>query len=209
MTPVLVTLTAPSCSGKSYLLNYIRDVKKIPCLVSTTTRAPRAGEQEGVDYYFISHAESCKLENEDKFAELAIYNGTRYGVTKDEFKSKLDTGLTFLIVEPTGIDHYVKPALDVGAKHFKVFIDTSYETRMHRFFKRFVNDLDKLITNFQLTTFEIANCVKVNNSRFDAISEQEKHWKGLHQWDLILDGTIDPEINLNKILTSIKEKFND
>lgn len=202
---VLVTLTAPSCSGKSYLLNYIRDVAKIPCLVSTTTRAPRAGEQEGVDYYFISHEQSKQYEIEDNFAELAIYNGTRYGVTKQEFKSKLDTGLTFLIVEPTGIDHYVKPALDVGARHFKVFIDTSYETRIKRFFKRFVNDLEVMIKNHDLTTNEIANCVNVNNSRFDAINEQEKHWKGMHQWDLILDGTIHPEENLRKILTAIKE----
>ena len=95
--PILVTLTAPSCSGKSYLLNYIRDEAKMPCLVSTTTRAPRTGEQEGIDYYFISREQSKRYEIEDNFAELAIYNGTRYGVTKQEFKSKLETGLTFLI----------------------------------------------------------------------------------------------------------------
>ena len=88
---VLVTLTAPTCAGKSYLLNYIRNDRKLPCLVSTTTRPARAGEVEGVDYFFISEEESKSIEADDDFAELAVYNGIRYGVTKAEFKSKLNT----------------------------------------------------------------------------------------------------------------------
>lgn len=203
---VLVTLTAPTCSGKSYLLNFIRDTMQMPCLVSTTTRAPRAGEREGIDYYFISKEESIQLENEDKFAELAIYNGTRYGVTREEFKSKLDTGLTFLIVEPTGIDHYVQPALDVGARHLKIFVDTPYDIRMSRFMKRFLQDLREICNSSPVDIDKISKCVNTNNSRLESMTAQEQTWKNMHEWDLIIDGQVDPKINLQKILTTVKEK---
>ena len=51
--PTLITLTAPTASGKSYLLERLTRMG-LPRVVGTTTRAPRQGEVEGVDYYFIT-----------------------------------------------------------------------------------------------------------------------------------------------------------
>ena len=59
--PTLITLTAPTCSGKSYLLDALT---KDWCsrIVSTTTRPPRPGECEGIDYHFISEEESRRIQ---------------------------------------------------------------------------------------------------------------------------------------------------
>ena len=195
---VLVTLTAPTCAGKSYLLNYIRNDRKLPCLVSTTTRPARAGEVEGVDYFFISEEESKSLEANDDFAELAVYNGIRYGVTKAEFKSKLDTGLTFLIVEPSGIDHYVKPALDVGAKHLKYFVDVDLGTRIKRFTARLAEDLSKMDKNTNLEKFVSASLI-----RHTAMLQIEPGWVDLVKWDRVLNGNDTPEHNLSLILADV------
>lgn len=190
MQSVLITLTAPSCAGKSFLFSYIRDVAKLSCLISTTTRPIRNGESEGIDYHFISEEHSFEVEDRDGFAELCEYRGFRYGVTKEEFHSKLKGGLAFLIVEPSGIDHYVKPALDIGAKHFKVWIDVPMEVRLERMKERVSTDL--------------SSSAKLHKDRLLAMQTVEAGWHDLVKWDLELSGEDTPQENLVKILSGIK-----
>ena len=212
--PVLVTLTSPSCAGKSYLLNYIRAQRPQSCLISTTTRPPRAGEVEGVDYYFISEEESKSIEAHDGFAELAHYNGVRYGVTKEEFAEKLLTGLAFLIVEPSGIDHYVKPALDVGAVHLKYFINVAQATRLERFKKRLDDDLAEIMdrrtwhVQEELTKKkDIQTCVDAGLKRYKAMLTVEPDWINMADWDGILSGLDAPEHNLAVILGRVQQLY--
>lgn len=207
--PILITLTAPSCAGKSYLFNYIRDEAKLPCLISTTTRKPRAGEKEGIDYFFISEEESIQLEKADQFAELAIFNGTRYGVTRKEFQTKLSTGMAFLIVEPSGIDHYVKPALEMGAGHLKYYVHTDPEVRIERFKNRVEQDLSKALS--QCSDADVFGCsskvVKTALSRFQVMLTTEMQWGTAAKWDRILFGETDPKENVDIILSDAKKLF--
>jgi guanylate kinase len=200
MKPVLVTITAPSAGGKSYLFNFIRDVAKLPCLISTTTRAPRAGEVDGVDYYFISDEESKGLEEANQLAELAIYRGIRYGVTKQEFHGKLSDGLAFLIVEPSGIEHYVQPALDVGALHLNVFVQTPLEIRLKRFNERARNDMIAAVANGD----DPLKVQTTNLNRLEAILTVEETWPTIHEWDLVISGEEKPEVNLELILIAVE-----
>lgn len=213
--PVLVTLTSPTAAGKSYLFNYIRDVAKMPCLISTTTRPARAGEHEGVDYFFISEEESKRLEEEGRFAELAIYRGVRYGVTQEEFHSKLAQGIAFLIVEPTGIDHYAKPALDAGADHLKFYIHTDPEVRQRRFMARAMADFEQAIAQDIADSKQYPEIIgpstaskKLFKSYMDrqrAVSTVEMQWGQAAQWDRILFGTESPETNLQIILATVEK----
>ena len=218
-TPVLVTLTAPSCGGKSYLFNYIRDEAGLPCLISTTTRRPRAGEVDGVDYHFITEEESIRMELADEFAELAIYRGVRYGVTKEEFHSKLssDEKVAFLIVEPSGIDHYAKPAIDAGAKHLKVYIDVDWEIRLERLKKRLMSDIiaavpkDATVLNDPFSIFRsdiipAENTISAVMPHFDrlvAMTSIENSWKDMVDWDLIVSGDDGAHANTKKILEAV------
>lgn len=199
---VLVTLTACSAGGKSYLFDYIRDVAKLPCLISTTTRAPRANEIHGRDYYFITEEESLHLEQEDKLAELAVYNGCRYGVTKDEFFSKLQSnGVAFLIVEPTGIEHYAKPAVDAGALHHKVWVDVPLETRLARFQTRAQNDI--IQSAMTMNPDAISKAVNTALKRQKSMLTEELTWFDSIRWDRVLDGTKSPVENLLTIMGDI------
>lgn len=213
--PVLITITSPTAAGKSYLFNYIRDVAKLPCLISTTTRKPRVGEKEGIDYYFIDEDTSRVLEKNDEFAELAIYRGIRYGVTKVEFERKLSQGLAFLIVEPSGIDHYVKPALDAGARHLKYFIHTDPEVRLQRFTQRVLNDVkmakaaDTNSARMGKSADQTEKVVISHLDRLISMFTEERKWSTSADWDRILFGEKTPEYNLDIILSDVRKIKNN
>lgn len=197
--PVLVTLTSPTASGKSYLLNYIRDVAKLPCLVSTTTRPPRVGEVEGRDYFFISEEESRAIEEQDGFAELAIYRGVRYGVTRQEFSEKLSQGMTFLIVEPSGIDSYIAPAVEAGAHILKYFVYADEAVRIKRFTSRLAADISEMTDRRQLER-TVASYV----DRLVSMIRVEPGWSAAAEWDGVLSGETAPEKNLEIILEDVE-----
>lgn len=82
----IIMVTAPSGSGKTSIVRHL--MKMYPELafsVSATTRQPRAGEKDGVDYYFLNE-ESFKEKIKDKeFLEWEmVYEGKYYGTLKSE-----------------------------------------------------------------------------------------------------------------------------
>ncbi|MBP7901594.1 MAG: guanylate kinase [Spirochaetes bacterium] len=80
-----VVISAPSGAGKSTLINRI--MKKDPRFsfsVSTTTRSPRDGEKDGINYYFKERKEFEAMIANDEFLEWAEVHGNLYGTTKKE-----------------------------------------------------------------------------------------------------------------------------
>lgn len=76
-------ITAPSGAGKTSLIDAV--MKSDPSLkisVSYTTRAPRPGERNGVDYHFVSDAEFLAMRDRGEFLESAEVHGNRYGTSK-------------------------------------------------------------------------------------------------------------------------------
>jgi guanylate kinase len=82
----LIIFSAPSGSGKTTLVRYI--MTHLPHLsfsVSATSRLPRPGEKNGVDYYFISAAEFKRKIKEDAFVEWEeVYENQFYGTLRSE-----------------------------------------------------------------------------------------------------------------------------
>ncbi len=91
---VMFIIEAPSGTGKTTVIKKLLELdKKLNWSVSVTTRAPRAGEQNGVDYYFISDAEYDKLLKEDAFYEhVDSQYGSRYGTLRSEVDGFLNIG---------------------------------------------------------------------------------------------------------------------
>jgi guanylate kinase len=91
-------ITGPSGVGKGTLIRGLR--KRIPELelsVSATTRAPRAGEREGIDYHFVSDAEFDRLVSDGSFVEHATYSGNRYGTLRSELERRLERGVPVVL----------------------------------------------------------------------------------------------------------------
>src|SRR6476619_4406951 len=93
MSPQVFVITGPSGVGKGTLIRLLRE--RIPALelsVSATTRAPRPGEEDGVDYHFLSDEEFAEKVAAGEFVEWAQYSGRRYGTLRAELERHLDAG---------------------------------------------------------------------------------------------------------------------
>jgi guanylate kinase len=91
--PRVFVITGPSGVGKGTLIRLLRErVPELALSVSATTRAARAGEEDGVDYHFLSDAEFARRVDAGEFVEWAEYSGRRYGTLRSELQRHLDEG---------------------------------------------------------------------------------------------------------------------
>ena len=91
--PVLFVLSAPSGSGKSTLINRVRSI--LPDLfysVSCTTRAPRPGEVDSVDYFFLDPRDFEEMTRNGGFLEWKEVHGSMYGTPSQPILDALEKG---------------------------------------------------------------------------------------------------------------------
>lgn len=95
---LLVILSAPSGAGKQALRQMLlHSEPKIRFCPSVTTRPPRAGETDGVDYIFVSPAAFDRLVEQGEFAEWANVFGHRYGTLLSSLEALLSAGSDVLV----------------------------------------------------------------------------------------------------------------
>lgn len=96
--PLLIVVSAPSGAGKTTLCQQLLAARPgITRAVTCTTRPPRPGERDRVDYYFIDDATFVKRLQADEFIEHATVYGHSYGVLKSELYGKLRQGKDVLL----------------------------------------------------------------------------------------------------------------
>jgi guanylate kinase len=93
VNPFPVILSSPSGGGKTTLAHQLLARRNdVGYSVSCTTRAPRPGERDGVDYFFLSRADFQAKQLSGEFAEWAEVHGNLYGTLKSEVHRVLDRG---------------------------------------------------------------------------------------------------------------------
>lgn len=95
---LLFVVSGPAGAGKSMIVR--RLVEKHPDVrvsVSCTTRAPRPGEVDGVDYHFVSDEKFDELLREDAFYEWAHVHENRYGTLKSTVQEELSKGCDLIL----------------------------------------------------------------------------------------------------------------
>jgi len=93
MNPFPIILSAPSGGGKTTIAHeLLRRRSDVGYSVSCTTRKPRAGEKDGIDYYFLSRDEFLRRRAAGDFAESAEVHGNLYGTLRSEIDRVLGTG---------------------------------------------------------------------------------------------------------------------
>src|SRR5271168_3343095 len=91
-------ITGPSGVGKGTLIRGLMDRRpEFELSVSATTRAPRPGEREGVDYHFLSDEQFEGHVRAGDFVEHADYAGRRYGTLRREIESRLQAGVPLVL----------------------------------------------------------------------------------------------------------------
>ena len=200
MNKVLVTLTGPSAAGKTHLFDFGKKTEPpLNTLVATTTRAARDGEMHGKSYYFTTKENFCAIGDQGGLVEKNLFNGEYYGMTTEEFFSKLNKGPAFAIVDPNGVNYYEQYCKSHKIEHVKVFITVSFQERVNRFITRFRNDI--LTSDIYAVSSTALNHIK----RLQFMCEHEEKWILQKSWDLVLNGSTNPEENLRIIYDYIEK----
>jgi guanylate kinase len=98
VSPKVFVITGPSGVGKGTLIRQLLDrVPGLKLSVSATTRSPREGEQDGVDYHFLTEAEFQERRGAGDFLEFATYSGNHYGTLNSELERCLEAGCSVVL----------------------------------------------------------------------------------------------------------------
>ena len=90
---ILLIVSGPSGSGKGTVIGELRKMREnLGFSVSATTRAPRAGEEDGVNYYFLSRDDFEDMLAQGEILEHNVYNGNYYGTLRSEVERVLSVG---------------------------------------------------------------------------------------------------------------------
>ena len=150
----IVIIAGPSLTGKSNLASLLAEQGFVQ-LISSTTRAPREGEIDGVHYHFLSKDEFRRQLSQKKFLEhvevdarmeeidgkLVKSEGNFYGMGLDDAHRAFGTGRPVVAVcEPTGVKAIYQRSMEEGWSPVRVFLNNKQELLVQRFLERFKND---------------------------------------------------------------------
>ena len=88
-----IVISGPSGVGKGTICNKLLNDVNAWYSVSTTTRAPREGEVNGINYYFVTKDEFLKKIDEGEFLEYNYYNDNYYGTSRKIVLDKMNEGV--------------------------------------------------------------------------------------------------------------------
>ena len=157
----IIILSGPSGAGKGTIHNELLKIEKnLTYSVSMTTRKPREGEQEGVDYFFVDENKFKKEIKKGSFLEYACVHGNYYGTLKKHVYDKLDKGFDVILE----ID--IQGALKIkGMTDDAIFIfimPPSMRELKNRLIKRGTESKEKIIERFKNAYKEINEISKYN-----------------------------------------------
>lgn len=184
----LIIITAPSGAGKTSITRFLLD--KYPLLsfsVSAATRSPRAGEEDGVQYYFMSEqAFSDKIEANEFVEWEMVYEGNYYGTLKSELKRIWNEGrVPVLDIDVKGAIHIQQ---QFSHNCLSIFIEPpTVEELRKRLESRGSETAESLATRLNKASYEMSfshhfNKTIINHHLAEACAETEQVIKEFLGW---------------------------
>ena len=173
----LFVISGASGVGKSTVLAKVMEQRKdLTFSVSATTRAPRPGEKDGVNYYFVTEEKFREMIAGDEFLEYDEHNKTLYGTPKSQVEEKLVRGHVILDIEPVGAFNVQRQRPDATL----IFIvPPSMEILENRLRSRGDTGEDQILLRLERAKWEMEQTPKyhfvVINDQVDACAEEILH----------------------------------
>ena len=159
----MIVLVGASASGKTELSKILFNKYGYTKCITTTTRDPRIGEINDVDYHFLNKDEFLNLESKNAFFEVSTYQNNYYGIQKNDVNYQ---GL--VIVDPSGANALIK---ELKNDVFIVYVEANKSLRMDRMYQR--SDEALLIKNRIINDDKVFD--KANLLRIDLNIVNENH----------------------------------
>lgn len=157
----LIVLSGPSGSGKDSICERLKEYNdNFWVSISCTTRKPRNGEEEGIDYFFKTKDEFKRLIKENKLLEYAEYNGEYYGTPKEKIHDYLNRGIdVILVIEVQGA---LKIKKLINEAIFIFVMPPTMKDLVLRLKKRGTESDEKILKRFKKAYQEINLITKYN-----------------------------------------------
>lgn len=172
---MVVILSAPSGCGKDTVFKELKKIRNDVCeSVSATTRSPRNGEVDGVNYYFKSKEEFENMIDNDELLEYAQYNNCYYGTPISGVEEAVNNGkICFLIIEVQGAKCIMNKLPDA----LSIFLmPPSLDCLKQRLIDRKTDSIEMIENRIKIAKTEIENAdnynyTVVNDVLDDAVNE--------------------------------------
>ncbi len=171
----IIILSGPSGTGKNTVYDeLVKKSDNIAQTVSVTTRSPRAGETDGIDYYFVTTEKFESLIADGEFIEYVKYGNNYYGTLKKEIERLVAGGKTVvLVIEVKGAAN-IKKAIPESTSVF--ILPPSVDELRNRIVSRGQNTESEIETRIAIAMEEMTYkdsydyCV-VNDRLDDCVNE--------------------------------------
>lgn len=181
---LLIVISGPSGAGKGTICNEILKHDNVWKSVSMTTRLPREGETEGIDYYYVTKEEfEQKIENNEMLEYAEVYNGIYYGTPKTEVLQRLNNGMDVILeidIEgalnikkefPNAVCIFIMPPSMKELKKRLILRNTETKEKILERFKKAYQEVNQVSKyNYVVINDEVINAV----NKIDSILTAEK-----------------------------------
>lgn len=177
----LIVLSGPSGAGKGTVIRELARRRPLELSVSCTTRAPRPGEKDGREYYFLTPAEFAARAASDGFLEHAEVFGNSYGTPRDIVLSRLEDGQDVLLeIDVQGAEQ-VKKNYPPAVRIF--LMPPSEEELLRRLKGRGTETEEQVHTRFAAARQEMAQA-----AHYDHVIINDQVNRAADEIEAILDG---------------------
>lgn len=149
-------ITGPSGVGKGTLISRLRErVPQLELSTSATTRAPRKGEKNGVDYHFLPVEEFQRRVDAGEFLEHAAYSGNHYGTLLSEVEGRIENGHPVVLeIEIQGAEQ-IRDTMPEAVQLFITPPEPALETLMSRLAGRGTDSEEAVASRMKVAQSEL------------------------------------------------------